>query len=123
MSQLEIKNLNAGIAGQSILKDFSLTVPKGEVHALMGENGAGKSTLMKVLGGIYQPQEGRIIVEEVPTVMTSPLQAKSKGTYIPVSQIHRSPCSNREWQISKVQRRGLQPPVVWAPSPLPCGHW
>jgi ribose transport system ATP-binding protein len=45
----------------------------------MGENGAGKSTLMKVLGGIYQPEEGQIIVEEVPTVMTSPLQAKSKG--------------------------------------------
>ncbi len=49
MSQLEIKNLNARIEGENILKDFSLTVPKGEVHALMGPNGTGKSTLAKVL--------------------------------------------------------------------------
>jgi ABC-type sugar transport system ATPase subunit len=34
----------------------------GEVHALIGENGAGKSTLMKVLGGIHQPNEGRIFI-------------------------------------------------------------
>ncbi|WP_300983948.1 ATP-binding cassette domain-containing protein [Roseicyclus sp.] len=42
----------------------------------MGENGAGKSTLMKVLGGIYQPIKARLSLNEVPTVMTSPLQAK-----------------------------------------------
>lgn len=51
MSQLEIKNLNARIGDQEILKDLSLTVPKGEVHALMGPNGTGKSTLAKVLAG------------------------------------------------------------------------
>jgi ABC-type sugar transport system ATPase subunit len=51
----------------------------GEVHALMGENGAGKSTLMKVLGGIHQPDSGRIIVSETPVKMSSPLEAKHKG--------------------------------------------
>ena len=46
---LVIKNLNASIGDRPILKDFSLTVPKGEVHAIMGPNGTGKSTLSNVL--------------------------------------------------------------------------
>jgi Fe-S cluster assembly ATP-binding protein len=48
---LEIKNLNVSIAERQILKDFCLTVPKGEVHAIMGPNGTGKSTLAKALAG------------------------------------------------------------------------
>ena len=48
---LEIKNLNVSIGERQILKNFSLTVPKGEVHAIMGPNGTGKSTLAKALAG------------------------------------------------------------------------
>lgn len=48
---LVIKNLTATIGERVILKDFCLTVPKGEVHAIMGPNGTGKSTLAKVLAG------------------------------------------------------------------------
>lgn len=51
MSALEIKNLSVNIADKQILKDFNLTVPKGEVHAIMGPNGTGKSTLAKALAG------------------------------------------------------------------------
>ncbi len=65
MSQLEIKNLNAGIEGQTILNDFSLNVPKGEVHALMGPNGTGKSTLAKVLAGHedYEVESGSVLMD------------------------------------------------------------
>lgn len=76
---LRLEGIVKTFPGVRALDGVSFSVMPGEVHALMGENGAGKSTLMKVLGGIYQPEAGRIIVGEVPTVMTSPLQAKSKG--------------------------------------------
>lgn len=65
MSTLEIKGLNVEINGTPILKDFSLTVPKGEVHALMGPNGTGKSTLAKALAGHedYEITSGQVFLD------------------------------------------------------------
>ncbi len=51
MSELDIRNLHAGIEGKEILKGVNLTVRQGEVHALMGPNGTGKSTLAYALMG------------------------------------------------------------------------
>lgn len=65
MNSLEIKNLTASIDGQTILKDFNLTIPKGEVHALMGPNGTGKSTLAKVMAGHedYTIESGEVLLD------------------------------------------------------------
>ncbi|MBC2607702.1 Fe-S cluster assembly ATPase SufC [Pelagicoccus albus] len=62
---LEIKNLNVSIGDKQILKDFSLTVPKGEVHAIMGPNGTGKSTLAKAMAGHpdYEVTSGEVIID------------------------------------------------------------
>jgi ABC-type sugar transport system ATPase subunit len=76
---LRLENIVKTFPGVRALDGVSFEVLPGEVHALLGENGAGKSTLMKVLGGIYQPNEGRIFIEEQPAKMASPLDAKSKG--------------------------------------------
>ena len=60
MSLLEMRGINKSFSGVQVLKDVSLTVEKGEVHALLGENGAGKSTLMNILTGVYTRDSGTV---------------------------------------------------------------
>jgi len=57
---LEMANISKAFPGVQALDDVQFKVEKGSVHALMGENGAGKSTLMKILIGIYHPDNGSI---------------------------------------------------------------
>ncbi|MFT8791454.1 ABC transporter ATP-binding protein [Komagataeibacter saccharivorans] len=60
-------------------KDVDLDVWPGEIHALLGENGAGKSTLMNVVTGIYQPEEGEIILDGYGQTFASPQEAIRAG--------------------------------------------
>lgn len=61
------------------LRDASLAVRPGEVHALMGANGAGKSTLVKILTGAVRPDSGRILVRGTPRDAHSPAEARRGG--------------------------------------------
>lgn len=63
--------------------DFELR--KGEIHALLGENGAGKTTLTSILYGLYQPQEGEIIVKGHKTSIKSPNDAMALG----IAMVHQ----------------------------------
>lgn len=76
---LAIEGLKKTFPGVRALKGVSLTVNKGEVHALMGENGAGKSTLIKVLTGIYQKDGGTIMFDGEEIDARTPIEANEKG--------------------------------------------
>lgn len=66
---LELKHISKIFPGVRALDDVSLTFKPGEIHALMGENGAGKSTLMKIITGIYHPDEGEMYLDGKKVIM------------------------------------------------------
>ena len=57
---LEATGITKNFPGVKALDCVNLTIRQGEVHGLIGENGAGKSTIIKVLAGVYAPDEGMI---------------------------------------------------------------
>lgn len=81
---LEIKNLSASVEGTPILQGLSLTIKKGEVHAIMGPNGAGKSTLAKVLAGhpAYEVTEGSIFLDGVDLLPLEPSERSHAGLFM-----------------------------------------
>lgn len=62
-SLLEMRGICKRFPGVVALDNVSLSIAEGEVLSLCGENGAGKSTLMKILGGVYLPEEGQLFVD------------------------------------------------------------
>lgn len=76
---LEIKHINKSFPGVKALNDVTFSVGKGSIHALVGENGAGKSTLIKILAGIYHPEEGSIVLDGKEEVFVSPKESRDKG--------------------------------------------
>src|SRR5215469_849200 len=79
MSLLTIRRLAKSYGGAAALRDASLAVEGGEVHALMGENGAGKSTLIKILAGAVAADAGEIAIEGVGVSISSAREAHRLG--------------------------------------------
>ncbi|MGI6237648.1 MAG: sugar ABC transporter ATP-binding protein [Candidatus Excrementavichristensenella sp.] len=74
---LEMRGITKRFPGVLALDNVSLSVRKGEVHALLGENGAGKSTLMKILSGAYRMDEGEILFDGKPVEIHSSHDAQA----------------------------------------------
>jgi len=76
---VEMRNIRKEFPGVVANDNISLTLKKGEIHALLGENGAGKSTLMSILFGMYQPDSGSIYVRGKEVKISNPNVANELG--------------------------------------------
>jgi len=81
---LEIKNLHVNVDGREILNGLDLTLPQGEVHAIMGPNGSGKSTLAYVLAGKedYHVTAGSITWNGEDLLAMAPSERAIKGVFL-----------------------------------------
>jgi len=81
-NMLSIRNVTKAFNSNIVLKGIDLDLKEGEVLALIGGNGAGKSTLMKIIMGIYQPDEGKISITDKPVKLTKPSVSLAHGIYL-----------------------------------------
>ncbi|EFH6399199.1 ATP-binding cassette domain-containing protein [Escherichia coli] len=116
---LQMKHITKRFPGVLALNDVQFTLRRGELHALLGENGAGKSTLMKILSGVYQPDEGEIIFEDKPVSFSDPLSAQNVGITIIHQEFNLFPeltveenifigrefCKKNRWRLDEKQQR------------------
>jgi Fe-S cluster assembly ATP-binding protein len=84
MSALEIKDLHVSIGDKEIIRGLTLTLPKGEVHAIMGPNGSGKSTLSKAIGGHpdYTVTSGDVLLDGVSVLGMEPDERARIGMFL-----------------------------------------
>jgi ribose transport system ATP-binding protein len=82
---LAVEGVSKAFPGVRALRDVSLAMAAGEVHALMGENGAGKSTLIRILTGVHRPDSGRMTLDGRPIELASPRDAIRLG----ISTVHQ----------------------------------
>jgi Fe-S cluster assembly ATP-binding protein len=84
MQQLEINNLRVAIGESEIIRDLSLTVRTGEVHAIMGPNGSGKSTLAKVIAGHpdYRVTSGGVLMDGENLLELGPDERARRGLFL-----------------------------------------
>ncbi len=79
ITRVELRGIVKRFPGVVANDHIDFEVRAGEVHALLGENGAGKTTLMRILYGLYQPDEGQILINEQPVTIHSPADSIHQG--------------------------------------------
>ena len=88
---LRLKGISKTFPGVRALEGIDFDLNPGEIHALMGENGAGKSTFVKILSGLYRPDEGVIVLDGDTVEILNPSHARLLGVSPVHQELHLEP--------------------------------
>lgn len=110
---IEMRHITKKFPGIIANDDITLTLRKGEIHALLGENGAGKSTLMSILFELYQPTSGEIVVKGKEVKVSSPNAANALG----IGMVHQH---FKRWEYSRLWKISF---LVLKPSRMEFCRW
>ncbi|MBP2325949.1 rhamnose transport system ATP-binding protein [Kibdelosporangium banguiense] len=102
---LELRGVSKAFGAVRALRDVSLALQAGEIHALAGENGAGKSTVVRIIGGEHQPDEGEVWLDGAPIRFGGPRDAQHHG----VAVIHQEPNRFPDLNVAENVFMGRQP--------------
>ncbi|MEU6578541.1 sugar ABC transporter ATP-binding protein [Streptomyces sp. NPDC046805] len=100
-----VRGLSKSFGAVRALRDVSLELYAGEVHALAGENGAGKSTLIKTLAGVHRPDAGEVLLGGAPADFQGPADARDAG----IAVIYQEPTLFPDLSIAENIFMGRQP--------------
>ena len=107
--KLELQGMTKRFGPVVANNNISLTVEPGQIHALLGENGAGKSTLMNLLYGLYQPDEGRIVLDGVEQSFSGPGDAMDAG----IGMVHQHFMLVPVFSVAENVVLGNEPSTKW----------
>ncbi|MYV41615.1 ATP-binding cassette domain-containing protein [Streptomyces sp. SID1328] len=102
---LAVQGLSKSFGAVRALRNVSLELYAGQVHALAGENGAGKSTLIKTFAGVHRPDTGVLSLNGEPVVLHGPADARDAG----VAVIHQEPTLFPDLSVAENIYMGRQP--------------
>lgn len=113
---LEMRGITKTFPGVKALSDVTLSVARGEVHAICGENGAGKSTLMKVLSGVYPhgSYDGDIVFEGETCKFKTTRDSEERGIVIIHQELALSPYLSIAENIFLGNERARGGVINWA---------
>jgi len=88
---LGARNVSKAFFGNPVLRDVSIELVAGRIHALLGENGAGKSTLINLLSGTLTPDSGEILIDGQPVLALTPREAHGRGIAVVQQELSLAP--------------------------------